>query len=99
MPLAIAVGKPLGLAAGIAFGTGIGLHLPHHVGWRQLTVVAFMSTIGFTMALFFATVALGPGPVLSEIKMGALFTLLGALGALGAARVLHVGRFAHRHGN
>jgi NhaA family Na+:H+ antiporter len=99
MPLAIAVGKPLGLAAGIAVGTGIGLHLPHHVGWRQLTVVAFVSTIGFTMALFFATVALGPGPVLSEIKMGALFTLFGALGAVGAARVLQVGRFAHRHGN
>jgi Na+:H+ antiporter, NhaA family len=98
MPLAIAVGKPLGLALGIMTGMMLGLHLPHHVGWRQLIVVACLSTIGFTMALFFATVALGPGPVLSEIKMGALLTLGGAGGAVAAARFLHLGRFARHAG-
>jgi Na+/H+ antiporter NhaA len=58
-------------------------------------VVAFLTTIGFTMALFFATVAIGPGTVLSELKMGALVTLLGGLMAVAAAWFLRVGRFAH----
>jgi len=58
--------------------------------------VAFISTIGFTMALFFATVAVGPGAVLSELKMGGLLTLLGAALAVGAAWFLRVGRFAVR---
>jgi NhaA family Na+:H+ antiporter len=93
LPVAILIGKPLGLALGIAWGRGFGLHLPHHVGWRELTVVALLSTIGFTMAVFFATVAVGPGPVLSELKMGGLWTLAGALLAWVAAWLLGVGRF------
>ncbi len=48
------------------------------------------------MALFFATVAVGPGAVLSELKMGGLLTLLGAALAVGAAWFLRVGRFAVR---
>lgn len=96
LPAAILVGKPLGLALGVGLARAIGLHLPHHVGWRELTVVALLSTIGFTMALFFATVAVGPGPVLSELKMGGLWTIAGALLAWGAAWLLGVGRFAGR---
>jgi NhaA family Na+:H+ antiporter len=92
--LAFFVGKPLGLAVGIGLGLMLGFHLPHHVGWRDLVVIGCLSTIGFTMALFFATVALGPGPVLSEVKMGALLTLLGAPSAVLTAYVLKVGRFA-----
>jgi len=94
LPIAILVGKPLGLAVGVAAARAMGFTLPHHVGWRELIVVAFLSTIGFTMALFFATVALGPGPVLSAVKMGALWTITGGLLALGAAWLLGVGRFA-----
>jgi Na+:H+ antiporter, NhaA family len=94
MPIAIFVGKPIGLLIGVAFARSLGLHLPYHVGWRHLIVVAFMSTIGFTMALFFATVAIGPGAVLSEIKMGALLTLTGGLMALGVAWFVRVGIFA-----
>jgi Na+/H+ antiporter NhaA len=89
------LGKPVGLLIGLVFARAIGLHPPLRVGWRDLTVVAFLSTIGFTMALFFASVAIGPGTVLSEVKMGALLTVAGALMALVAARVLKVGRFAH----
>jgi Na+/H+ antiporter NhaA len=95
MPLAVFLGKPVGLLIGLALARAIGLHPPLRVGWRDLTVVAFLSTIGFTMALFFASVAIGPGTVLSEVKMGALLTVAGALMALVAARVLKVGRFAH----
>jgi NhaA family Na+:H+ antiporter len=93
MPLAVFAGKPLGLLLGVALGIMAGLHLPFHVTWRHLAVVAWLSTIGFTMALFFATVAVGPGPVLSELKMGALLTLGGGGMAFIAARVLRVGRF------
>jgi NhaA family Na+:H+ antiporter len=96
VPLAVFVGKPLGLLLGIAVARGLGLALPFHVGCRHLTVVAFISTIGFTMALFFATVAVGPGAVLSEMKMGALLTLAGGVMALATARLLHVGRFEQK---
>ena len=93
MPAAVFAGKPLGFFLGVALALALGLHLPFHVGWRRLVVVGFLTTIGFTMALFFATVAIGPGAVLSELKMGGLITLAGGLMAM-AARVLHVGRFA-----
>jgi Na+:H+ antiporter, NhaA family len=95
MPAAVFVGKPIGFLLGVAVARALGLHLPFHVGWRELFVVGFLATIGFTMALFFATVSIGPGAVLSELKMGGLMTLAGGLMALAAARVLHVGRFAH----
>ena len=97
MPAAVLIGKPLGLLAGVAVARAMGLHLPFHVGWRELVVVGFLTTIGFTMALFFATVSVGPGPILSELKMGALLTLGGGLLAFSAARLLRVGRFARRH--
>ena len=35
-----------------------------------------------------------PGPVLAETKVGALVTVVGALLALTAARVLRIGRFS-----
>jgi Na+/H+ antiporter NhaA len=94
LPLAILIGKPLGLAIGLAVAHLLGLALPRHVGWRELIVLAFLSTIGFTMALFFATVAVGPGPVRLELKMGALWTITGGLLAMGAAWWLGLGRFA-----
>jgi Na+/H+ antiporter NhaA len=92
--VAILVGKPLGFAIGLGVARAFGLALPRGVGWRELTVLAMLSTIGFTMALFFATVAVGPGPVLSELKMGGLWTITGAVLAFGTAWVLGVGRFA-----
>jgi NhaA family Na+:H+ antiporter len=98
MPLAVFVGKPLGLLAGLAAGLAAGLHLPYHVTWRHLVVVAFLSTIGFTMALFFATVAIAPGAVLSEVKMGSMLTLFGLVPAFVLARLLRVGRFAATRG-
>jgi Na+:H+ antiporter, NhaA family len=96
LPIAIFIGKPLGLAIGVAAARAFGFTLPHHVGWRELTIVALLSTIGLTMSLFFATVTVGPGPVLSELKMGALWTLFGGVLAIAVAWVLGVGRFGRR---
>jgi Na+/H+ antiporter NhaA len=71
-----------------------GLSLPHRIGWRDLVVIALATSSGFTFALFFATGALPPGPILGQIKIGALLSVAGAGLAIGMARVLRVGRFA-----
>jgi NhaA family Na+:H+ antiporter len=92
--IAALAGKPLGMLAAIGVATAFGLRLPRRVGWRELVVIAFTSSIGFTYALFFATAAIPPGPVLVELKLGALLTVGGAVLAMAAAAVLRVGRFA-----
>ena len=93
MPLAAVIVKPLGLLFGVWVALSLGMHLPQRVGWRELGVVGFIATIGFTVALFFASATLGPGPTLSAIKMSALVSLCGGVLAYGAARLLRTGRF------
>ena len=88
------VGRPLGILAAVGLGVAAGLHLPHRVGWRELIVIAIATSSGFTFALFFATGLIPIGPVLAEIKLGALSTIVAALIAVGAARLLKVGKFA-----
>jgi NhaA family Na+:H+ antiporter len=94
LPLAMLIGKPVGTLAGIGLSLAAGLHLPRGMGWRELVVVSLLSTIGFTMALFFAAVLLPPGPLLTQAKLGALVSAGGAIVALAAAVGLRVGRFA-----
>ena len=94
LPLAVLAGKPLGLIAGVALGTALGLHLPRGVHWRDMVPLGFISAAGFTMALFFATATIGPGQMLSELKMGAVLSVGSCLVAVAAARLLRAGRFA-----
>jgi Na+/H+ antiporter NhaA len=94
LPLATLVGKPAGLLIGVALALAAGLHLPRLVSWRHLVVLGFITSIGFTLALFFATAMLGAGQLLSETKMGALLSVVGAGIAIAAAKLLRVGRFA-----
>ena len=94
LPLVMLVGKPLGVLTGLAAGRALGLHFPFHMDWRHASLVAILSAIGFTMMLFFAAIAIGPGPVLAETKAGALLTLVGVPIAFAAARLMRVGRFA-----
>jgi NhaA family Na+:H+ antiporter len=89
-----AIGRPLGIVAAAAVGIAAGLHLPQRVGWRELVVVGCTACIGLVFALFFATAVMPMGPVLLEMKMGALLTLAGGGLAFAAARLLRVGRFA-----
>ena len=98
LPLSVLIGKPIGLLAGVAVARAFGLHLPAGIGWRDLTVLGLVASVGFTVALVFATAAVGPGPTLSAIKMGAVVSVAGVLVAFGAALVLGAGRFAHRAG-
>lgn len=92
--IAALAGKPLGVLTAIGLAAACGLRLPRRVGWRELAVIALTSSIGFTYALFFATAAIPPGPVLVELKLGALMTVAGTVLAMSAAAMLRVGRFA-----
>jgi Na+:H+ antiporter, NhaA family len=92
--VAALAGKPIGVLAAVALAVASGLHLPYRVGWRELTVIACTTSIGFTFALFFATAAIPIGPILVEAKLGALLTVGGSLITMAAAVVLRVGRFA-----
>lgn len=44
------------------------LQLPRRLGWRDMIVVAFAASSGFTFALFFAAAAIPVGPTLIQAK-------------------------------
>jgi Na+:H+ antiporter, NhaA family len=90
---AAVIGRPIGILASVALAMAAGLRLPAHLRWRELIVVSLAASAGFTFALFFAAAVMPPGPLLGELKLGALSTAAGALVALAAARILRVGRF------
>ena len=87
------IGRPIGILASVALAMAAGLRLPADLRWRELIVVSLAASAGFTFALFFATAVMPPGPLLAELKLGALSTAAGAVVALAAARILRVGRF------
>jgi NhaA family Na+:H+ antiporter len=88
------VGRPLGVLGAVAIALTLGLRLPASIRWREMTIIALATSSGFTFALFAATSLLPPGGVLTQVKLGALATVAGALITFAAARVLRVGRFA-----
>lgn len=79
---------------GVGLARAIGLHLPPGIGWRQLTVLGVIASVGFTVTLFFAIAAVGPGPTLSAPGMGAVVSAAGVLVALGAPPLLRKGRLS-----
>jgi NhaA family Na+:H+ antiporter len=94
------IGRPLGILLATGAIVAAGLHLPLQLRTRELVVAALATTSGFTTALFVAVGMFGPGPLVDEISLGALFSVVGAAITLAIARILRVGRFAqHRvHG-
>ena len=93
LPIAVIIGKPIGVLLGVGAALAVGLHLPHKVGWRELIVVSFTAAIGFTFGLFIGTALLPAGQLRSETSMGVLLSLIGAPLAFVAAKLLRVGRF------
>jgi NhaA family Na+:H+ antiporter len=91
--VAAVTGRPLGLLAAAGLALAAGLHLPPGIGWRQLIVMGLATAIGFSVGLLFSAAVFPPGQLLSETQMGVLLTLAGAPLAIGAARLLRVGRF------
>ena len=88
------VGRPLGIGLAVAAAVAAGFRLPARVGWRGVIVIALATSSGFTFALIFATGLIPVGPVLAAFKLGALSTVVAAVLALAAARLLRVGKFA-----
>jgi NhaA family Na+:H+ antiporter len=90
---AIVLGKPLGIVFSVAVSVRGGLRLPENLGWNDMLVVGFAAGIGFTVALFFAIAAYPPGPILEELKLGALFSVGSGVLAFVVAALLKAGRF------
>jgi NhaA family Na+:H+ antiporter len=88
------VGRPLGMLIAVGLATALGLRLPPRVGWRELVVVAFAAATSVTFGLFFATAVFPIGPLLTEVKMGALLTVAGVLVAPALAWLFGIGRFS-----
>jgi NhaA family Na+:H+ antiporter len=94
LPLAALVGRPIGVMAAVSLAlTGGGLVMPLRCGWRHLLVIGFIASTGFSFALFIATGILPLGDLLTQTRMAALATVLGAVLAVAAAAILRVGRF------
>jgi len=91
--IAIVIGKPIGIGVSIALSVAAGLRLPAHLRWNDVVVVGLAAGIGFTVALFFAVAAFPPGPILEQLKLGALLSVGSAALAFGAAAIVRTGRF------
>jgi NhaA family Na+:H+ antiporter len=86
------LGKPIGI---LLFASGArlaGASLPPSLRVGDLLVVSVAASIGFTVALFFATAAFPTGSALAETKMGALLSLVAAPLAVIIGRVVGVSR-------
>jgi len=85
------LGKPLGIwGFGMFAARGLKLGIPGNMSNRELFVVGCAAAIGFTVALFVATVAFPLGDIQDAAKMGALASF-GAAGVTWlAARILGV---------
>ncbi len=91
----LVVGKPVGIFLfGYLAAGPLRLGLPDGMRPADLFVVGCVAAIGFTVALFVATVAFPPGPVQDAAKMGALFSFGSAILALAAGRIMRVQKIA-----
>jgi NhaA family Na+:H+ antiporter len=86
--LSLLLGKPLGIVGMTFLAVRMGLRAPGGLSYRDATVMAIAAGIGFTVALFFATAAFRPGPLLDEVKMGALMSFLAAPIAIVMGRLV-----------
>lgn len=91
--LGLLIGKPLGiLSATYASTRWLRLPMPGGLSFSEMVVVGFAAAIGFTVALFMATVALPPGTDQEAARMGALLSLGCAVPAFVAAKLLRIKR-------
>jgi len=82
------VGKPAGVLLLTAIAVAAGLKRPGGLTYADAAIAGITAGIGFTVALFFATAAFPPGPVLDEAKMGALLSFIAAPLAIAAGRLV-----------
>jgi NhaA family Na+:H+ antiporter len=84
------LGKPIGILLFSKLARLAGASLPPGLRLRDLLVVGVAASIGFTVALFFATAAFPVGTALAETKMGALLSFVAAPLALVVARAVGI---------
>lgn len=84
------LGKPLGIVGFAAAARLLGASMPPGLRTADLLVVGIAASIGFNVALFFATAAFPAGTALAETKMGALFSFAAAPLAILVARAIRV---------
>jgi NhaA family Na+:H+ antiporter len=72
------LGKPIGIFLFSVGARRFGARLPAGFDLRDLLLVGVAASVGFTVALFFATAAFPAGTALSETKMGALLSFAAA---------------------
>lgn len=85
------IGKPLGIFLFGWFAAHVlRLGLPAGMRTADLVVVGTVAAIGFTVALFVASVAFDPGAVQDAAKMGALFSFGATIVAVIAGRLFRV---------
>jgi NhaA family Na+:H+ antiporter len=82
------LGKPIGILLFSNLARLTGASLPPGLRLGDLLVVGVAASIGFTVALFFATAAFPGGTALAETKMGALLSFAAAPLAILVARML-----------
>jgi NhaA family Na+:H+ antiporter len=82
------LGKQVGILLFSSLARFAGAQLPPGLRFGDLLVVGVAASIGFTVALFFATAAFPAGTPLAETKMGALLSFAAAPLALIVARVV-----------
>jgi Na+:H+ antiporter, NhaA family len=82
------LGKPIGILLFSMLARFAGASLPAGLRLSDLVVVGVAASIGFTVALFFATAAFPGGTALAETKMGALLSFVAAPLAIAVARIV-----------
>ena len=82
------LGKPIGIVGTTFLSVKLGLRAPGGLSYRHAIVMGVAAGIGFTVALFFATSAFRPGPILDQAKMGALLSFFAAPIAIVLGRLV-----------
>lgn len=88
------LGKPLGIFLFGWVAILCGLALPEGMNKKDLLVLGVVAGIGFTVALFVASVAFPPGVLQEAAKMGALLSFTAGGAAFVLSKVLRVKRVA-----
>ncbi|MFT7617470.1 MAG: NhaA family Na+:H+ antiporter [Planctomycetota bacterium] len=89
------IGKPLGIFIfGMIAAKGLGFGFPKGMNWKDLIVLGCAAAIGFTVALFIATVAFQVGPIQSAAKMGALGSFAAAIITIIAGKMMGIKKVA-----
>jgi NhaA family Na+:H+ antiporter len=94
----IALGLLIGKPAGILLASALAIRLrwaelPMDVSWRGMSLIAVLGGIGFTMAIFIATLAFDSADTLATAKLAILLASgLAAAAALGFGKAMFMER-------